>query len=72
MEILCKTFLNKQGSNLALVNLLNASSFLQNASRNCHHLLLLASENKSFSYQHSISCMTNSVCPDQPASEEAG
>ena len=40
-----------QGSNLALANLLNASSFLQKASRNCHHLLLLASENKSFLYQ---------------------
>ena len=39
-----------QGSNLALANLLNACSFLQKASRNCHHLLLLASENKSFSY----------------------
>ena len=40
-----------QGLNLALAILLNASSFLQKASRNCHHLLLLASENKSFSYQ---------------------
>ena len=33
-----------QGSNLALANLLNASSFLQKASRNCHHLLFLVSE----------------------------
>ena len=40
-----------QGSNLALANLLNASTFLKKASRNCHHLLRLASENKSFSYQ---------------------
>ena len=32
-----------QGSNLALADLLNASSFLQKASRNCYHLLLLAS-----------------------------
>ena len=42
---------NFQGSNLALANLLNASSFLQKASRNCHHLLFLACENKSLSYQ---------------------
>ena len=40
-----------QGSNLALANLLNASSFLQKASRNCHHLLFLARGNKSLSYQ---------------------
>ena len=30
-----KTHLAQQGSNLALANLLNASSFLQKASRNC-------------------------------------
>ena len=39
------------GIKFSTSNLLNASSFLQKASRNCHHLLLLASENKSFSYQ---------------------
>ena len=65
-----------QGSNLALANLLNACSFLQKASRNCHHLLFLAFGNKSLSHnqimQHSICCMANCVDPDQPASEEAG
>ena len=40
-----------QGSNLALANLLNARSFLQKASTNHHHLLFLASENKSLLYQ---------------------
>ena len=40
-----------QGSNLALANLLNASSFLQKASKNCHHLLFLACGNKLLSYQ---------------------
>ena len=58
-----------------LANLLSASSFLQKASRNCYHLLLLEIENKSFSYQPNYatqSCMANSVDPDQPASEEAG
>ena len=43
--------LQSQGSNLALANLLNASSFLQKASRNCHHLLFLACGNKSLSYE---------------------
>ena len=41
----------KQGSSLALANLLKASSFLQKASRNSHHLLFLACGNKSLSYQ---------------------
>ena len=40
-----------QGSNLALANLLNASSFPQKASRNCFHLLFLACGNKSLSYE---------------------
>ena len=56
--------------------LLNGSSFLQKASRNCHHLLFLALET-SHSHmnqimQHSIHCMANSLDPDQPASSEAG
>ena len=53
-QILLLLFLHTsllQGSNLALANLLNASSFLQNASRNCNHLLFLASGNKSLSFQ---------------------
>ena len=62
--------------NLALAYLLNASSFLQKASRNDHHLLFLARENKSLLYQlcknNNVSCMANCVDPDQPASEEAG
>ena len=41
----------QHGSNLALAYLLNASSFLKKASRNCHHLLFLASGNKSLSYE---------------------
>ena len=55
-----------QGSNLALAHLLNASSFLQKASRNCHHLLFL--ENRPLSCQPN--CATqhmlyeNSVDPD--------
>ena len=68
-----------QGSNLALGNLLNASSFFQKASRNCHNLLFLASGKLETSrshinqiMQHSISCMANSEDPDQPASSEAG
>ena len=63
-----------QGSNLALANLLNASCFLQKASRNCHHLLFLACENSHINQimQQSIRCMANSVDTDQPASEEAG
>ena len=67
--------LPNQGSNLALANLLNASSFLQKASRNCHHLQFLACGKESLTYQqndaNSITCMANSVLfPDQPASSE--
>ena len=40
-----------QGSNSALAYLLNASSFLQKGSRNCHHLLFSACGNKSLSIQ---------------------
>ena len=75
--------LSSQGSNLALANLLNASSFLQKASKNCHYLLFLASGNHPLSYQpyyatqHKLHgkqrrFMANSVDPDQPASDEAG
>ena len=49
MAMISKHF---QGSNLALANLLNASSFFPKASRYCHHLLFLAYE-KSLSYQPS-------------------
>ena len=56
-----------QGSNLALANLLNASSFSQKA-RNYHHLLSLTCKYKSFSHQLvsklCINCLINSVDPD--------
>ena len=51
LESSCFVSVPLQGSNLALANLLNASSFLQKASRNCHHLLFLSCGNKSLSYQ---------------------
>ena len=55
LHIFLKTYMY-QGSNLALADLLNASSFLQKASRNCHHLLFLAcgSYESNYATQHML------------------